>query len=282
MQRLDFRIHVTRNLVDTRDRVRGMRPGIVLLRPSVEPVLPQELAPILAQMEPEQQFLLYTRSVPDLHALGEVRTRLDDLCVGASPREIVARIVLARERLARALETRRKLAIAEERSSTDYKTGLLNDRSIQESLREECRRADRYLSVLSIIMMDLDGFKALNDREGHPFADFVLQVFAQELKDMIRNTDKAGRFGGDEFLLILPHTGLDEAAAMAERIRRRFEHYVFKRNDQEARVTVSQGINTYTGGGIPARAEEGGKTPAEAWTSFLKGADDAVLEAKRR
>ena len=279
LRRRGFQVQVTRNLVDTRDRVRAARPGIVLLRPSAEPVLPQELAPILDQMEREQQFLLHTRALPDLEALGKLRTRVDDLCVGSSPREMVARILLARERLARALEMRRKLALAEERSHTDYKTGLLNDRSIQEKLREECQRADRYLSVLSVIMMDLDGFKELNDREGHPFADFVLQVFAQELKSLIRRTDKAGRFGGDEFLLILPHTGLDEAAAIAERIRRHFEHYLFARNEQRARVTVSQGINTYTGGERTGRT---GGSPAEAWTAFLKGADDAVLEAKRR
>ncbi len=175
-------VFMSRNLMDTRDCLQDKHPGVILLKPSSEPVQEHELKLVLERVGPDQKLLLLlTRAVPDLEQIGLFQSRIDDFCMGSSPRQLIARIELAFQRIHREAAWQHQLEIAEEKSATDCKTGLPSDRSIIERLKEEFQRADRHRSVLSIIMMDLDAFKELNDREGHPFADFVLQVFAQDL-----------------------------------------------------------------------------------------------------
>jgi diguanylate cyclase (GGDEF)-like protein len=257
-------------------------PALLLLRPSTEPIQEYELKAILDLVDPKQKILLHVTNVPDLDALHQAGMKIDDFVIGNSARKIMARIELAVQRIEQDVDWQRMVDILEEKSSTDYKTGLPNDRTIIERLKLEFQRADRHRLVLSIILVDLDEFKALNDTEGHPFADFVLQAFAQELRHLIRLIDIPGRYGGDEFLIILPNTGLDEAASISDRMRAFFENHVFERNDQRTRITVSQGVNTYTGGSVHGAMDHYEEDSADRCIDFLKGADLAVLEAKRR
>jgi diguanylate cyclase (GGDEF)-like protein len=277
-----FEVLTARNLPDTCEILKEKRPDIILLRPSSEPVQAYELKAVLEQIEAKQEVLLHVSDVPDLRSLNRKGVKIDDFIRGNSPKELMARIELAVQRIEQNADWQRLVDILEEKSKTDYKTELLNDRGIIEQLKVEFERADRYRLVLSILLVDLDDFKILNDTEGHPFADFVLQAFAQEMKHLIRHIDIPGRYGGDEFLVILPYTGLDEAAAIAERIRVHFEHHTFERNGQRARITVSMGVNTYTGGLPAASRERSAEDLADRCTEFLKGADSAALEAKRR
>lgn len=110
-------------------------------------------------------------------------------------------------------------------AATDELTNLSNRRAFNESLAAGISAARRHVYPLSMIMIDLDHFKAINDTYGHSEGDTVLKAFADLLREMIRAEDVAARWGGEEFLIILPHTVCDAAAALSERIRVAFEQY---------------------------------------------------------
>jgi diguanylate cyclase (GGDEF)-like protein len=132
------------------------------------------------------------------------------------------------------------------------------------------RARARHHQPLSCVMMDFDDFKAINDTIDHCFGDFVLRAFASKVRIMTRNIDIAARIGGDEFALLLPNTGLDEAVVIAERIRSVVDDVPFEQNGHSARITLSIGIASYDGV-EPSTPEE-----------FLRRADCSLLEAKRR
>ena len=129
-------------------------------------------------------------------------------------------------------------------SSEDPLTGLLNRRTFLEFLEEEIKRGLRYEHPLSILMMDLDYFKKINDQWGHPVGDEVLRRFAEKCRSVMRDNDRLGRFGGEEFMMVLPETGMSDAALVAERIREVTTKLGIKVNSdhEEIVVTVSIGV----------------------------------------
>jgi len=127
----------------------------------------------------------------------------------------------------------------------DGLTGLFNQTYIQARLQEEVSRAERYLHPLSLIMIDLDDFKSFNDKYGHVSGDRALRAISELLQEIIRASDVLGRYGGEEFLIILPQTACLDAAAAAERVRRRVSEHPFKitgRGDEISRFTISLGV----------------------------------------
>lgn len=132
----------------------------------------------------------------------------------------------------------------EELATVDELTGLANYRVFKEKLREEWLRSARYETPLSVIMLDLDDFKQINDTLGHPAGDRVLREFAMLVTGGARATDVAARYGGEEFGLILPHTVGERAVRVAERIRRAVEAFEFLDGAERIRVTVSAGVAT--------------------------------------
>jgi diguanylate cyclase (GGDEF)-like protein len=104
-------------------------------------------------------------------------------------------------------------------AETDSLTGLTNHRGFQQALRRELRHAAEHQESLALVTLDLDDFKAINERHGHPFGDSVLQSVGNQLRQCVRRGDTAGRTGGEEFALILPGTGADAAQEIAERVR---------------------------------------------------------------
>ena len=105
------------------------------------------------------------------------------------------------------------------RAGTDPLTGLFNRQYATDALERDCRRARRYGTPLSCLILDLDGFKELNDRFGHAEGDAVLRQVAAAVTHSVRDIDTAARYGGDEFLILAPETGLDGAMLLAERLR---------------------------------------------------------------
>ncbi len=124
---------------------------------------------------------------------------------------------------------------------TDRLTGIANRFRLDEVLLREMNRSDRYNTPLSLIIMDLDFFKRVNDTHGHQVGDLVLQQIAQLLGANIRSADLLGRWGGEEFLIICPGIDRDGATAMAEKLRKRIREHLFEHvRDQTASFGVAQ------------------------------------------
>jgi diguanylate cyclase (GGDEF)-like protein len=130
----------------------------------------------------------------------------------------------------------------------DALTGLLNYRAFSEILDAECDRSRRYRTSFSLMMIDIDHFKKVNDKYGHPTGDMVLSVMAGRLQSRVRKSDLVFRYGGEEFMVILPQTGIYKAGLLAERIRSVVEKMRFTNG---LCVTISIGISQYHDGLTP-------------------------------
>ena len=166
------------------------------------------------------------------------------------------------DRLAAAAAALRSLAV------TDALTGLGNVRSFQERLATECARASRNQTPLALVFLDLDHFKAVNDRKGHGAGDTVLRALGVLIQGHCRAGDVACRVGGDEFAILCPQTDLEAAAQAAERLRAAIEAALVPIESGLERFTGSLGVATYLRG--------------EPAVALCKRADDALYEAKRR
>jgi diguanylate cyclase (GGDEF)-like protein len=148
---------------------------------------------------------------------------------------------------------------------TDSLTGIANRRIFLESLDSAISFAQRHLTPLSLIMADLDDFKSVNDTFGHNTGDQVLRAFATLCKENSRQEDLIARWGGEEFIMMLPGTSAKEATVVGERLRQRLEEMTFP--DSGIRLTASFGVSAYQ--------------PGETGTAFIGRADQALYEAKR-
>ena len=154
-------------------------------------------------------------------------------------------------------------------SISDGLTGLYNHRHIHGLLKDEFERADRTRDPVTVAMFDLDRFKAVNDTHGHQAGDRVLQQFADILRQSAREIDRIGRYGGEEFLVILPDTGIKDGAVFVERVRRDVESHSFAiGRDKPIRMTVSAGVASYP-------HEQVGSTE-----TLVRLADEALYAAK--
>ncbi len=155
----------------------------------------------------------------------------------------------------------------------DELTGMFNRRHVKTIFQNEIRRARRYSKTLSLMLIDIDNFKRINDSFGHAAGDRVLLELAGLLSEVCRETDTIGRVGGDEILVIAPEAKKSDALALAERIRRAArERRLFldeKKREQEIRFSISVGIATY-----PEDSQESAE--------LLQRADEALYSAKRR
>ena len=124
----------------------------------------------------------------------------------------------------------------------DSLTGLLNRRALEEVLAREFKAGTRYSSSACFILVDLDYFKVVNDRLGHLAGDHVLKATAALMRGAVRDIDAVGRYGGEEFGIVLPHTDLDRAMVLAERLRQQIECQAFEAGEGGVRMTVSMGI----------------------------------------
>jgi diguanylate cyclase (GGDEF)-like protein len=154
-----------------------------------------------------------------------------------------------------ALDNALALQRAEALSVTDDLTQLYNSRYLNQVLRREAKRASRSGRPLSLLFVDLDGFKAVNDTHGHLSGSRALVEAAGLIRRSARETDVVSRFGGDEFALILPDTGSEGAVAVGERVRERVaEHRFLERDGLDIHLTVSVGVATLPD--VAASAEE--------------------------
>lgn len=129
-----------------------------------------------------------------------------------------------------------------EAATVDHLTGLANRRAFNEELVRHIALTNRYGRQLSLIIGDLDFFKGVNDKYGHASGDEVLKGFASAVKEEIRDTDLAARWGGEEFALLLPETDLAGAVVLAEKLRERCASYRFQFQGEDVQVTCSFGV----------------------------------------
>jgi two-component system, cell cycle response regulator len=148
----------------------------------------------------------------------------------------------------------RELEVANKRlrrlSITDGLTELFNHRHMHELLHEEFERTKRSSEPLAVLMLDLDRFKSVNDTYGHPTGDVILYETARILRESAREIDMVGRYGGEEFIVILPGTDEEAAAQFAERVRASVAEHLFRDEANEVRMTVSGGVASYPGEGV--------------------------------
>ncbi len=149
--------------------------------------------------------------------------------------------------IATPIENAQLYARAEQRSRIDELTGLFNRRHFEERLKEEIARHSRYGDVFSIFLLDLDNFKTYNDIYGHPSGDNLLSQIGRIIKSSVRDADQAFRYGGDEFVVILPQTAMENARVVAERLR---EQIANEMAEKEVAVTCSIGLASYPSDGV--------------------------------
>ena len=156
---------------------------------------------------------------------------------------------------------------AREVAQIDALTFLFNRRMIVRELQGEVLRAERYNNTLSISIIDVDKFKLVNDTYGHPVGDEVLKQVACQLRDHIRHPDTVGRYGGEEFLILLPNSDAKAATEQAVRLGKEIREMVVTIKEHELKVTVSIGIAQFKAG-------------VDTWDTLLNRADNAMYEAK--
>jgi diguanylate cyclase (GGDEF)-like protein len=154
-----------------------------------------------------------------------------------------------------------------ELSDTDQLTGLFNRRKLEHELSRHHESLVRHCVPVSIVMFDLDNFKKINDTKGHHAGDEIIQVVASICRSTIRATDIASRFGGDEFVIALPNTGLEQAMQLVTQLHDRFRKELSRFSVQSTFITASMGVTTM----VPED---------RSYEDTLKRADRALYQAK--
>ncbi|HEY2344544.1 MAG TPA: sensor domain-containing diguanylate cyclase [Xanthomonadaceae bacterium] len=195
------------------------------------------------------------------HALDERQKRL----LMRLARQVMSLIELRahQQALAAALVTTERLA------TIDELTGLYNRRVLLERLDVEVERARRFGSPLSVVMMDIDHFKSINDGYGHAMGDAVLRNVGGIVRDELRQVDIAGRYGGEEFCIVLPGTPQAGGLTLADALRQEIERFAHVHGERTLTTTASFGLASLASG------------LNEDATALLKAADDALYRAKR-
>jgi len=163
------------------------------------------------------------------------------------------------------IRSQERIAVMETLASTDMLTGMPNRRALTQQLQSHVALANRHAQTLSVLMLDVDHFKVINDQYGHAGGDDVLRELSAVLGAQLRASDHAGRWGGEEFLVVAPGVGLPGAMDLAERIRAAVEQTRFSHGQQ---VTVSVGVTDFR--------------PGDTMDTLLRRADAALYGAKRQ
>jgi diguanylate cyclase (GGDEF)-like protein len=210
-----------------------------------------------------------TKSVQEILQEANIRLSLINLDYDQMNKQLIlAKIHL--ENLTNELEKKNK--ILADLANIDGLTGAYNHRYFQNILDQEINRALRHNSSISILLIDIDHFKRVNDTYGHQVGDFVLSEFARIIQENIRKYDVLARYGGEEFVVILPETNSAEALVVAEKLRSIVEHTSFQDSREKYQVTASFGQSSST----PAIEDNFNKN------TLIHQADQALYEAKEK
>jgi two-component system cell cycle response regulator len=269
LERAGYHVLTAQNGQEAVEKTRASLPDLVIL---------DVMMPVMDGLEACRLIKddLSTRDIPVifLSARDETEVKVSGLSLGANDyiskpfkaEELLARVDVAmrlkreRDQLRNVVEEARAHAeVAQEQAMTDALTGLLNRYGLQRVLAHEHAEARRYKRALSCLMIDLDNFKTINDTYGHSAGDTALQQVASILTEVVRRSDMVFRYGGEEFLVLLPETELEGATALAEKIRGAAVARLFGDGEQVFRLTLSAGAASLTddesGNDMIARAD---------------------------
>ncbi len=249
------------------------RPDAAVLNPLVLASGGVELE-LLANLQRDDDPVPVILLVEDLAAIEAARQLqlplLDFLIRPHSPQECVHRVELALAMRQRFRQLHSRARYLEGQVSVDFKTGLISELYFKRILQLECKRAQRHQNPLSLMLLDVDNFKGVNDTTEYAFGDEVLRKVGEALKQNVRETDFAARMGGDEFCVLLPQTTPAEAVQTALRIRQRVSGMTISSGGYSRQVTVSIGIDSFDG-----------RSPGSI-DHLRRNANKALQEAKRR
>ena len=268
-----FRVQVGETLAQSHRLAAAARPDVVLLHPLVLCEGSVEFEFVESLQAPDDPVPVIVL-VPDLGALADVRRLAlpirDFVLMPARADECAGRIALALEARANVRDLHGRASMLEQQVSIDFKTGLISERHMRTLIEREWKRAQRHQNPLSLLLIDIDDFKGVNDATDYAFGDEVLRRVADGLKGTVRETDFAARFGGDEFCVLLPQTTPSEAVQTALRIRQRIAGTVVSKGSFRREITVSIGVDSYDG------------RSASSVEALRRNANQALQEAKRR
>ncbi|HJZ13232.1 MAG TPA: diguanylate cyclase [Acidobacteriota bacterium] len=232
------------------------------------------------------KFLISKATRSELHDIpviiltteGEVSSKIRALEHGASDYllkpfdegELIARVKVQLKIKSLQDELNRKNAELNELAGTDDLTRVYNRRAFLQACSNELSHSKRYKQALSLAIFDLDHFKRINDQYGHLTGDSVLVRTAELIRGAIRACDVIGRYGGDELVLLLPHTDLASGVSFAERIRKRIESTNFMEGETQIPLTISGGLSSYP------------ESECASVEELLRKADQALYRAKSK
>jgi diguanylate cyclase (GGDEF)-like protein len=212
--------------------------------------------------------MLTAREARDLKIKGLEQGASDYVTKPFDPGELIARVRVQLKIKLLQDDLKKSNELLKELSNTDPLTQLFNRRYMMEVLEKEIHRTARKGSPISLILMDIDHFKKVNDAYGHQHGDAVLVNVAGLIRQHLRSYDVAARYGGEEFVVILPETPLDESMVVAERIRQGIQQVAFTGKLQQLKITISMGVAVYPAPGV------------DTIDDIIRVADEALYRAK--
>ena len=268
-----LRVSETTSLSDTYRYLERARPSVLVVNPLVLRAggLEMEIVEALQRDDDPIPAILLLENERQLEQARRLALPFRDFLIKPhSAAECVHRIELALQSKHTHLALVKKVHDLESQVSIDPKTGLLSERYLRRVMQIEFKRSQRHQTPMSLLLVDIDNFKSINDTTEYAFGDEVLRAVAECLRAGTRETDFAARFGGDEFVLLLPQTTPAEAVQTAIRIRKLIGSLLINNGTYSSKVTISVGIDTYDG-----RAPTGPE-------DLRRRANKALQEAKRR
>jgi diguanylate cyclase (GGDEF)-like protein len=278
LEREGYRVFTAENGREAVELARETLPDLVILD-----VMMPEMDGLEACRLIKEDATTHDLPVIFLSARDETEMKVNGLTLGANDyiskpfkaEELLARVEVAmrmkrerdRLRLSEA-EARATAEIAQERAMADALTGLLNRYGLQRVLAHEYAEAHRYARPLSCLMIDLDNFKTINDTFGHMAGDMALKQVALILTQVVRGSDMVSRYGGDEFLVLLPETDIEGADALAEKVRASAATQDFGDGEPHFQLTLSIGAATLS--------------DSESGNDMIVRADLALYDAKEQ
>jgi len=270
-----FRLRWVDDLAEGLDCLDDQPPDVVLLDLSLPGTDGLDTLASVLDRNADVPIIVLTVTSDESLAVEAVRRGAQDYLVkgqadGALLRRAVRYAIERKETQAELARANARLEAAnrrlEELATTDDLTGLWNRRYFLDMLGRECRRTARTGADLALAMIDIDRFKRINDAHGHPFGDRVLREVAAIMQHECRAVDLVVRYGGEEFMILMPDTSAEEAFSAAERIRRRIAETPVSDGLRTVTDTVSVGVSSLGGGVDP--------------TSLLRHVDEALYAAK--